>query len=436
MSITLLTSSLFALSATAAVPAALPAPLAPNSITSEGAVYAMTNDFTGNSVVAYDRASDGTLTLIGEFATGGLGAAFDGGEGLDPLISAYALLLTDNNDFLLAVNAGSDTVTAFRVNDDHSLTRTGRARSGGVGPNSIAYRNGFVVVSNVDADGVFNGEPDQEGSLRTFRLTPEGRLIAVPLSRRVLENRPSAVQFTPDGSHIVVASINAGSQALSSQSEDELVVFEIDGVGRPSRFPTGRGASTLRDNAENRNLASAIGFEILEQEGREFVVVTEAREFQADGSPPAFPALQTGSVSTWELLPNGSLDPIMLDVLAGTDFFDGQRTACWIEFSQDERTFWVSNALEATLSSYSFDNGVISLIEEVSAEGNGAEPTNPFGTTDGWIDMWISADGRFLYQLYGLDGTIGVFGVRGAELTLLQTVSDLPVENTQGIVAF
>ena len=51
-----------------------------------GAVYAMSNDFDNNSIVGYGRNNDGTLTLIGEFETGGEGGAFDGGEGLDPLI--------------------------------------------------------------------------------------------------------------------------------------------------------------------------------------------------------------------------------------------------------------------------------------------------------------------------------------------------------------
>lgn len=411
-------------------------PTAASLSTAEGAVYAMTNDFAANSVVAYARQADGTLSMVGEFETGGQGANFDGGEGLDPLISAYSLLLTDDNDFLLAVNAGSSSVTAFRINDDFSLTRTNTVRSGGVGPNSIAYRDGFVVVSNIDADGVFNGEPDQEGSLRSFRLTPEGRLIPIPRSVRRLENRPSAVQFTPDGSHIVVASINAGSAALASGSTDELVVFEIDDFGRPSRFPTGAGASTLPGNAEGRNLPSAIGFEIVENAGREFVVVTEAREFRPDGTPPILPGLQTGSVSTWELNSAGGLTPINMDVLAGSSFTDGQRTACWIEFSADESYFWVSNALESTISAYSFNAGQISLVSEVAAAGTPPSPSNPFGTSDGWIDMWISEDGRYLYQLFGLAGAVGVYEVNGAALTHVQTVSNLPVVNTQGIVAF
>ena len=317
-------TSLFVLSTPAPVTAA-PAAAAASGF--EGAVYAMTNDFVSNRIVAYGRRSDGTLELLGDFPTGGQGAAFDGGEGLDPLISAYAVLLTDDQDFLLAVNAGNNSLTAFRVTEDFRLRRTDIVRSGGFGPNSIAYRDGFVTVSNIDADGAFAGEPDQEGSLLSFRLTPEGKLRAIPGSRRILGNRPSAVQYTPDGQHLVVASINAGSAALASGSNDEIVSYGVDDFGRLTEAPRGAGASTLPFNTANRNLASAIGFEIVESGDRNFVVVTEAREFTSEGLPPTLPNLQTGSVSTWELLPDGSLDPLQLDVLAGTDIMLGSDAA-------------------------------------------------------------------------------------------------------------
>jgi len=39
-----------------------------------GAVYAMTNQITGNAVAAFYRAPDGGLTLAGTFATGGRGS--------------------------------------------------------------------------------------------------------------------------------------------------------------------------------------------------------------------------------------------------------------------------------------------------------------------------------------------------------------------------
>jgi len=59
-----------------------------------GGVFAMSNILEGNTIVSYSRASDGTLSLVGEFDTGGLGGDFDGAEGLDPLISAYSLINT------------------------------------------------------------------------------------------------------------------------------------------------------------------------------------------------------------------------------------------------------------------------------------------------------------------------------------------------------
>ena len=54
-----------------------------------GAVYAMTNAADGNEVVMYDRAADGTLTLVDAFATGGQGLTTEPDDALgseNPLI--------------------------------------------------------------------------------------------------------------------------------------------------------------------------------------------------------------------------------------------------------------------------------------------------------------------------------------------------------------
>src|SRR5215470_20252903 len=56
--------------------------IAPGSARAEGhsgAVYVLTNQSTGNSVIVYRRASDGTLSLSGSFSTGGKGM----GTGVD-----------------------------------------------------------------------------------------------------------------------------------------------------------------------------------------------------------------------------------------------------------------------------------------------------------------------------------------------------------------
>jgi len=404
----------------------------------EGAVYAMANGEAANTVAAYGRESDGTLELIGSFATGGRGGAFDGGEGLDPLISAYAVELTPDRRFLLAVNAGSSTLSAFRINRDFSLTRTSEVFTFGIGPNSIAVRGRNIYVTNIDADGQFAGEPDQEGSLIGYRLTRRGRLIPRFTTYRELDNRPSAVRFSPDGRSLVVSSINAGSAALASGSTDEIVLYGVNRRGIVSRAPLSAGTSTLPGNAEGRNLPSAIGFEIVRERGRQYVVVTEAREFRPDGTPPVFDSLQTGSVSSWEIGPGRELIPVDLDVITGDSITDGERTACWLAFSRDQSIFWVSNALEASLSTYGFSEGRVTLIDAIAASGNGPQDGDPFGTTDGWIDLDTSRDGRYVYQLFGLAGKIGVFKVEeGGALSLIQEVEDiLPDANTQGLIAF
>ena len=110
--------------------------------------------------------------------------------------------------------------------------------------------------------------------------------------------------------------------------------------------------------------------------------------------------------------------------------------------SPDGEFFWVSNAVDASISSYRFTDasGNIELVQEVAAFGT--QPTSPdpavaFGTTDGFIDLDIIDSGEYLYQLYGLSGVVGVYAVDGGNLTLVQEVSgNLPEQDTQGIVSF
>ena len=419
-----------------------------------GAVYAMTNgdgqvagtNVQGpNVIIAYGRNADGSLTPIGPNSTGGNGGDFDGGEGLDPLISAYALTKTDDNANLLAVNAGSNTITSFNINEDYSLELVGSQDTGALGPNSIAYSprpdaadglKGIVYVSNITRQEFLSGgEPEHQGTVTGYWLLNDGSLSPIGGSTRDLANRPSAVQFSPDGNWLVVASINSGASALASGSEDELVVYSVNADGTLSDTAWGAATSTLRGNTEGRNLPSAIGFQIV---GDNYVVVTEAREFQPDGTPPAFPALQDGSVSTWQIQADGTLTPISLDIRSGEG--NTGRTACWLDFTADGSTFFVSNAIEAGLASYSFNNGIVALIDQTAALGNGTggadNGPDAFANTEGWIDMWITDDGAYLYQLYGLDGTIGIYRINGQSLEHVGEESgNLPDTNTQGIVA-
>ena len=417
----------------------------------------MTNDLVDNEIAAFGINPGGALALIGYFRTGGLGSTeFDGGEGLDPLISADSIITTEEG-CLVCVNAGSDTITSFRIEEDFSLTKVSSINSGGVGPNSLAYSNGRVFVSNIDRDGFAlgdpqtpRGEPNDEGNITGFTINENGILLPIAGSTINLDNRPANVGFSADGSNLIVTSITAGSAALPGpNAANSVSVYRISIAGENLGM-VGSATGTVVDNAEGRNLASAIDFDTTIIDGREIVVVTEAREFNAAGAPPALPALQAGSVSVYELLSNGTLVDIANDVALGDPNgspFDpaNQLTTCWIDFGIDGRTFYVSNAINASVSSFRLESdGTPVLLEQTAAAGvsgfatGGTTGPEVFGTTDGFIDLDVTDDGEYLYQLAGLSGAINAYAINDdSSLSLVQNLTGfLPDVDTQGLVTY
>jgi 6-phosphogluconolactonase len=84
---------------------------------SAGAVFVMTNAVDKNEVIAYRRASDGTLQEAGRFSTGGRGS----GGNNDPLESQGSLRLSEDHSLLFAVNADSGSVSVFSVHGSQPL---------------------------------------------------------------------------------------------------------------------------------------------------------------------------------------------------------------------------------------------------------------------------------------------------------------------------
>ena len=399
-----------------------------------GAVYAGTNDPAGAAISAFGQNADGTLTPIANYATGGSGGTFNSGGALDPLVSQDSIINV-NNRFLLSVNAGSNTVSALRINSDFSLTLISTVSTGGVGPVSIAYSGGLVYVANVDADGVFTGLADQSGNVTGFKFdATSGNLTPIAGSTRNLGVRPADIAFSPDGSHLVVSGFNAGSSLLAGGSTAELTSYGVLAGGALTAAPQATVASTLPGNSAGRNLPSAIGIEIVQIGGQPVVITTESREFFANGDPAMLAQFQTGSVSTWALNGSGGFNPLSQDILTGPSFTNGPTSACWIVVSPDGKSFFVASASGAAISSYKLNSdGTVSLIDGTAAFGNPSQGPNP----DGFIDIAQSSDGKTIYQLLGLKGGINVYGVGadGTTLSLLQkTTGLLPETHTQGLV--
>jgi hypothetical protein len=78
-------------------------------------VFVQTNELSGNRILVYDRRPDGHLLYAGSYVTGGKGGAALPGTESDHLASQGSLVYDKRHRQLLAVNAGSNTVSAFHV---------------------------------------------------------------------------------------------------------------------------------------------------------------------------------------------------------------------------------------------------------------------------------------------------------------------------------
>jgi 6-phosphogluconolactonase len=157
-----------------------------------GRVYVLSNK-PENSVLVFNRASNGGLTFIQEAATQGAGTGATG----DPLQSQGSVALRADNKVLLAVNPASGELTAFRVTDA-GLQFGSKVLSGGYFPVSVTVYNDLVYVVNQ------LGAPNITG----YTVSDTGQFVEIPDSRRDLAGGPLAlpaeVSFTPDGSQLIV----------------------------------------------------------------------------------------------------------------------------------------------------------------------------------------------------------------------------------------
>src|SRR6202522_3123287 len=153
------------------------------------AVFVMTNNADANEVVAFRRGPNGTLEDPHSYGTDGRGS----GGTVDPLASQGSLTLSTDGAWLFAVNAGSGSVSVFRV-DGAQLELTDRVASEGSEPNSVAQSGSLVYVLNTAGSSSVVG----------FHFNG-GKLERIPKSQRFLSGNgvgSGSVAFIPDGTFL------------------------------------------------------------------------------------------------------------------------------------------------------------------------------------------------------------------------------------------
>ena len=339
-------------------------------------VFVQTDNTAGNQVVAYDRSYNGTLTPAGSYNTGGLGGQLSG-SAVDHLASQGSLTYDQRSDELYAVNAGSNTVSAFSVQRDHLALRQ-VVPSGGTFPVSVAVSGSLVYVLNAENGGSVQGYVNFFGHL--FPIPGSNRALGLnPTAAPQFTNTPGQVAFSPDGSKLIVTTKANGSD------------IDVFGVGR---FGLLSAAPIV--NSEPGAVPFAISFDAAGH-----LVVAEAG---------------TNALATFSLNPGGTVTP--LSVL-GT----GQAATCWV--AQAQGFFYASNAGSGSVSQYSdAPAGTLALA--------GQTTTDP-----GTVDASASSGGQYLYVQTGGSGVVDEFhvGVSGT-LAEVGSVTVPGAAGGEGIVAF
>jgi 6-phosphogluconolactonase (cycloisomerase 2 family) len=314
-----------------------------------GAVYTLTNQVSGNAVAIFHRAPDGTLTSAGTEATGGLGT----GAGLS---SQGAVVLSDDNRHLLAVNAGSDDISLFAVTED-GLSLVQRVASGGVRPVSIAIRHGIVYVLNAGGSGNIAG----------FTLAASGRLSPIAGSARALSSSNAGaaqISFAPDGRALVV----------TERFTNTITVYALDANGI---------AGLPQVNASSG--ATPFGFDFTRQGT---LVVSEAFGGATDASAASSYIVRDGHLS----LVTSSL---------GTT----ETAACWVVVSKNGKFAYTANAGSSSITGYAVGSaGALTLLDVDGV-------TASTGAGAGALDLAVSSNGRFLYVLTNRANAVAGFRI-------------------------
>ncbi len=333
-----------------------------------GAVYTMSNGAGGNEILVFRRGANGMLTPAESVPTGGLGT----GAGLG---NQGAIVLSGDNQWLYAVNAGSNEISVFAIGPD-GLALIETVPSGGDLPISLAVDRKLLYV--LHAGGRIGGVD----SITGFTIGTDGKLSPLPGSAKPLSaanTNPAQVGFTPNGDVLVVTEKGTNTIDTYTVGKDGLAIGPMP---HPSAGTTPFGF--------------AFG-----KRGQLFV--SEAAGGAPDGS----------SVSSYLVAGDGGLTTISPAVPTT------ETAACWAVVSNSGRFAYVANAGSGSVSGYTIaHDGTIALLDPDGRTGvTGAGPS----------DMALSNDGHFLYTLRSASGAISAFRVEAnGKLLPLPGIGGMP----------
>jgi 6-phosphogluconolactonase (cycloisomerase 2 family) len=214
---------------------------------SQGMVFVQTNA-AHNEVIAFERATDGSLTRSGTYSTGGAG------DDTPHLTSQGSVTLTRDRAHLLVTNVASGDVSVFAIGDGQvELTKTVPV---GPAPKSVAEHGGLVYVL-ATGDATIHG----------FRLV-DGDLVPVDGGMRSLSTPDGAqIGFTPDGGALIASERGADKLSAFAVGSDGMLgaARTIDSLGAtPYGFAVSNGGTLVVTEAfgAQKGMAAASSYTV------------------------------------------------------------------------------------------------------------------------------------------------------------------------------
>lgn len=333
-----------------------------------GKVFTSTNGSAGNEVLVYDTDREGTLRLATRLATQGIGSG--GGLG-----NQGAVTLSQDGRHLFVVNAGSNSVSTFRVRRG-GLQLTSVVDGGGLRPVSVAEHDGLVVVLNANGAGNIAGFRNRHGVLEPIAGATQ------PLSAAG-GTAPAQVAFSEDSGVLIV----------TEKATNKLTTYRVrrDGAIDAPRVTASSGMTPF-------------GFAV---DRRGAVLVSEAFGGAAGAS----------ALSSYTFAHADSVQPQLVSASVGS----GQSAACWVVVTPNGRYAYTTNTGSGNISAYAVErNGKAALAQAIAA------------TTDaGPIDAAIAPRGRSLFVLNSGGHSVQSFGIdRDGQLQAQGRITGLPAGAT------
>ena len=358
----------------------------------EGGIFAMTNGFNPadqvgasadaednrelvNQIVSFQRMRDGSLVEVGVVNTGGLGENIRN-SGANPLASQDPLIVSEDEQFVFAVNTGSETISSFFINDDmtleaRSLNMSTQGSSFAENPVSLTVRGDVLYVANtgIFIDGnetVPNDRNRINSSIIGFNILDDGSLLPLANSEVTDDNLAAnvgSIEFSEDGRSLYI----------TERRTNNIITVSLDENGVPERNASGRAVTETITSNTPQPFGTDI---VVTSTGTEVLLLSEGNNGTAGLSAASSYVInaEDGSLASASASSGLPTDPLI------TQFTFG----CWIEsvVAPNGNIYaYVANTPDGTISAYSVtDSGSLNRIFPVSSAPVPAEDSTADGS--------------------------------------------------------